>query len=537
MKNLNFKKLIRIMFCLVIIAIIGYLRLFFSGNVLCENDAVLYTEAVKIVYNVTPFPYFTFKWTPIFLTGYYGWILPDFRALVYFFLPFLKVQFYITAMFGIAVIFSTYRLALRLYDKKNIALAASLLISIVPIHVSMSYGLSSEIPQTFFLLEAFNFLIDFIKKNRRRDFLISGVFLAFSVLSKPISALTVPAFCFLFIINKEKLTGNIFKTMVSYAVLPSIIWLSWGVPNFYRIFGDVAHSFSMFGFNVGSETMKIGFIESHLQILSTGGLVLLVSSLLYLARSRSKEDIFLLFLIASSFILLYSLKDVMAYWYPFIIPFYCIAISKTFFSLASKAIKIVFLTLMIYFIGICVRTDIINLCFDFNSQSGFYMRPDSKVMHFPLAQCQKNLDTIEALKGIFKKDDLVFLTGTFNSYKGFLMDMNTHVLPGCNSIKNGRIEYDDNWPDQVNLMINEALQNKKGRVVLVIQDGGYYYRVYDKGVWLETHQADMLEAAGFSKIYEERYPDAKALNKAKLFYIHAMNNQWAKNYIFIKEYY
>ena len=81
------------MFCLVIIAIIGYLRLFFSGNVLCENDAVLYTEAVKIVYNVTPFPYFTFKWTPIFLTGYYGWILPDFRALVYFFLPFLKFHF------------------------------------------------------------------------------------------------------------------------------------------------------------------------------------------------------------------------------------------------------------------------------------------------------------------------------------------------------------------------------------------------------------------------------------------------------------
>jgi hypothetical protein len=191
---------------------------------------------------------------------------------------------------------------------------------------------------------------------------------------------------------------------------------------------------------------------------------------------------------------------------------------------------------MIYFIGICVRTDIINLCFDFNSQSGFYMRPDSKVMHFPLVQCQKNLDTIEILKGILKKDDLVFLAGTFNSYKGFFMDMKTYVLPGYSSIKNGRIEYSDTWPDQVNLMMSEALQNKKGRAILVVQDGGYYYRVYDKGVWLETHQADMLEAAGFNKIYEERYPDAKALNKAKLFYMHAANDQWAKNYIFIKEY-
>ena len=90
-------KITRLIFYVIITAAIAYLRLAFPGRSLIENDAVLYTEIIKRFHGINPFSQFTFKWSPIFLTGYYGWVLPDLRAIVYFFLPFLKVQFYLTA--------------------------------------------------------------------------------------------------------------------------------------------------------------------------------------------------------------------------------------------------------------------------------------------------------------------------------------------------------------------------------------------------------------------------------------------------------
>lgn len=516
---------------------VGYLRLGFPGKSLIENDAVLYTEIVKIVNGINPFSQFTFRWSPLFLTGYYGWFLTDLRVLAHYFLPFLKGQFYLTALFGIGVILSTYRFAMRLYGQKNIAMLASFLISIIPIHVSMSYGISSEIPQTFFLIESFNFLIDFINRRKRIFFLASGIFLGFSILSKPISMLLIPGICFLIFINRKLIKGSVLKFTLLYFILPLFIWLSWAIPNFYRIFGKHAHSFLSFGFKIGSETMKIGLIEAHMEILAAGGIFLLVLSLFYLLWKRQKQDMFILFSIGTSLFILYCLKDVMAYWYPFIVPFYCIAIGRAFFSIKFKLIKAVFFGLIVYFTGICIRTDIFNLYFDFNSQSGFLMRSDSNWMEFPLVGCQASLRSVKKLKEIVNKDDIVFLSGNFGSYKGFLMDINTRFLPNYRIVKQDSIEYKENWLKEVNKEIDDAISNRKCRVFIMLQDGGYYYRVYDKGVWLETHQDKILEAAGFRKVYEEGYPDREALAKGRQFYRHCSSErQWVKDYIFEREY-
>jgi len=531
-------KIIKTLFYTVTVVIVAYLRLFFPGKALCENDAVLYTEIVKIIHGINPFPQFTFKWTPVFLTGYYGWILSDLRALLYFFLPFLKAQYYFTALFGIGVVFSTYRFVIRLYGDKKTAMLAAFLVSIIPIQVSMSYGLSAEIPQTLFLLESFNFLIDFINTDKKKYFFISGVFFVFSMLSKPLSALFIPGICFLIFINRTRIKGNIIRTILKYFILPILVWLSWAIPNFYRIFGDHAHSFSRFGFRIGSESMKIGFIEAHLQFLSAWGFFLLACSLVYLIWLRKKEDIFLSLSIGVSLLFLYSLKDVMTYWYPFIVPFYCVVISRAFFTIKFKAAKWIFFMLLVYFAGICIRTDIINVYFDFNSQAGFYMRPDSKYMVFPQVQCQVNLDTVKKLKELMKEDDIIFLSHTFGSYEGFLMHKDIYFLPIYRHIKKGGIEYEKDWAGKVNKTIDNILNNgKKGRVLIVLQDGGYYYRVYDKGVWFETHQDQLLEKAGFKKIYEIEYPDKNTIDKAKRYYsICSSQYQWAKNYIFTKEY-
>jgi hypothetical protein len=536
MENINFKRPVTIITYGIIAILIGYLRLAFPGKSLAENDAVLYTEIVKIIHGINPFPHFTFKWTPLFLSGYYGWIMPDLRIMLYFFLPFLKAQFYFTALFGIGVIFSTYRFAMRLYSERRIAILAAFLISIIPIQVSMSYGISSEIPQSFFLIESFNFLMDFINKQRWKFFFISGILLGFSILAKPVSMLLIPAVCLLIFINRRIIKGNVFKFMLLYFILPLLIWLSWAIPNFYRIFGSYAHSFVSFGFNVGSETMKIGLIESHKEFLAIGGIVLLLCSLFYLFWTHKKEDIFILFSVGSSLIILYSLKDVMTYWYPFIVPFYCIAISRAFL-IKLKFIKAMFFALIIYFIGICIRTDILNLYFDFNSQSGYLMRPDTNWMEFSLVGCQANLDTIKRVKEVVKENDVVFLSGTFGSYKGFLMDIDTRYLPEYRIIKQGSIEYKEDWIKDIDKVIGDAIGTRKARVFIVLQDGAYYYRVYNKGVWLETHQDKILEENGFREIYGKEYPDKEAIEKGKRFYRYCSSaSQWAKNYIFVKEY-
>ncbi|MFH1778044.1 MAG: glycosyltransferase family 39 protein [Candidatus Omnitrophota bacterium] len=523
---------------LLLIAFFGFLlRAFFPGKILVENDAVLYTEIVKIVHGINPFPHFTFKWTPVFLSGYYGWFLSDLRASIYFILPFLKVQFYFTVLLGVALVFSTYRLAMRLYGDNNVAILSSFIISIIPIHVSMSYGLSAEIPQTFLLLESFNFLIDFINKQKLRDFFISGVLFAFSIQSKMLSILLMPSICFLVFINKKLINGSILKFLMLYFILPFIIWLSWAIPNFYRIFGNYAHSLSSFILNIGSESMKISLIDSHLEFLSVGGIYLFAFSLLCLLGLHKKQDIFILFSIAIPLLVLHFLKDAMTYWLPFIVPFYSIAMARAFFGIRVRFIKAMLLVIFIYFVGICLRTNIINLHFDFNSQAGFYMRPSTRWMMFPLVQCQVNLDTVKELRKIIDEDDVVFLSHTFESYKGFLMDIDTKSLPVYRNIKQGTFEYKRDWVREVSKIINDAFSDKSRRALLVLQDGGYYYRVHDKGVWLETHQDQLLEAAGFKKIYEKTYPDKETIDKSRRYYKHSSaQSQWAKNYIFVKEY-
>lgn len=180
-------------------------------------------------------------------------------------------------------------------------------------------------------------------------------------------------------------------------------------------------------------------------------------------------------------------------------------------------------------------TDVINLDFDFNSQSGFLMRSNFNSMNFLLVSCYKNLDTVKKIQEIAREDDVFILSHTFMSYEGFMLNLKREHLPVYQNIKNGVFEYDAGWIEKVQKLAEDQRKSSSGKIFIVVQDGGYWYRYYDKGIWFETHQADILEANGFKKLYEESCPDKEILFKAGKYYRDCLSkDQWAKNYIFEK---
>lgn len=516
---------------LSLIMLLGFiLRISFAGNTLIENDALLFTEAVKIANGIFPWPSYSAPGMPFFLSGWYGWFLADLRALLYLMFPFLKAQYYLTVIFGLLVIISTTRLAIRLYSNKKIALFSAFLVSIIPNQVSMSYGVSAEVPATFFMLEAINFLLDWVENNRKSFFIISSICLSFAMLSKPIGFLVVPTLLLVFIINRIKIHNLIPQKIFIYFVIAFSIFATWIVPNYRKFAGNLSHSFLSFMVKIGSETMKEGVLFSHIRFFSIYGLILLGFSGCYFLFRRRRPDIYIAFFITSSLLILGSLKDVMTYWYPFIVPFYCILISRTAIFIRKIIIKFVYIGILIFFIFICLKTDLFNIDFDYASQYGYLMRLKNDYMEI-MPTSQGVLNTIVRMKQIVKPWDHLYVMHNYMSYEGLFLDRKPVCLPVYAYVEGDEIKYNNDWGSRVKEIIEN---NPPGTSLLMLQDGAYYYRVYDKGVWRQTDLSAILEANGFEKVYENYYPNANVINKCKKYYSSCSNEQWVKNYIYRK---
>jgi len=514
---------------LIFIVFLGFLlRSSFRGETLVENDAILFTEAVKIARCIKPWPSYTACWAPFFLSGWYGWLLPNLRALLYLVFPSLKVQYFLTVIFGLLVIISTARFAARVYDNKKITLFSAFLVSIIPIQVSMSYGISAEIPATFFMLEAFNFLFDWKKNKKKSYFFTSAIFLSCAMLSKPIGFLAIPGIIFTFVTEEHRGNSKIISKILLYFFISLLIWSTWLIPNSKKFISDMPHSFSSFMLKVGSETMREGLVLTHTRFLSRYGIILLLFSLLHLLYSRKVPDIFILFFISSSLLLLHLFKDVMSYWYPFIIPFYATAISKSAIFLKKIIIKLPYTLLLVYFVFLCLKSNLLNIHFDYSSQYGYLARADNKYMEMMIT-CQGILQTIDEINRLTGEHDNLYVMHNYISYKGLFLDKKATVLPVYAYVKDGQIVYNENWGEEVDGMTKFNLH---GTTYVVVQDGAYYYRVYDKGIWRQTNLCKILESKGFRKIYENHYPDESVLKKCKRFYRCCLDNQWVRNYIY-----
>ncbi|MGD0336529.1 MAG: glycosyltransferase family 39 protein [Candidatus Omnitrophota bacterium] len=517
-----------LLFCIILLGL--FLRLPFRGKIISGNESLLYSECVKLSQGITP-QEFSASWSPFFLSSWHGWLLSDLRALVYSVFPFLNAQFYLTLIFGILIIVSTYRLGTRLYNKIT-ALFAALLVAIAPIQVSLSYGLSSEIPLVFFILETIIWLIDAIEKKSRSSLFISSVFFSCAMLSKPLAVLFMPAICFYFIINKRKLKGGCTENIIIYLFFPLALWLTWVIPNFKRFYSDMPFAFSSFVLKSGSESMRHSLEEIHLQLLSPVGIILLLFSLINLIFSRNVNSYFLLFIILSFVFILNLSKNIMLYYYALICPFYFIAIAQTILSLKQKILQAVLVLASLYFIFLSIKTDIINIDFDTFGQGGCELIYNFKNKNLMVVG-QGVFDTIMELNKIIKDEDTLYLTSHFLICDGFLKKgRKFEYTPAYDYICGDKICPNQNFVKELEESISRPPHT--GKIYAVCQDGGYYYRVGGKGVWRQSNYAGQLSACGFRKVYENNSPDKEWLKKCRKYFKRCDTNQWVRNYIFVK---
>ena len=516
------------LFCIILLGL--SLRLSFTGKIIPGNESVLYSECIKLSQGITP-QEFSASWSPFFLSSWHGWLLPDLRALVYLLLPFLKAQLYLTVIFGILVIVSTYRLSTRLFNKVT-ALFSALLVAIAPIQVSLSYGLSSEIPLTFFILETIIWLIDAVERRSRSGLFISSVFFSCAMLSKPLAVLFIPAICLYFFLNRKMLKGGCIGNITIYFLLPLALWLTWVIPNFARFYSDMPFAFSSFVLRFGSESMRIGLKDAHLRFLSPVGIILVLFAFIKLALSRNRNSYFLLFTILSFVFVLDLSRNVMLYYYALICPFYFIAIAHLVISLKQRMSQVVLILFSLYFIFLSIKTDIINIDFDSSGQNGCKLiyQFEKKDLMFLGAGI---LDTISFLNKIVEAKDTLYLSVELSTYNCFLKKGSQFIrLPSYDYICGDKICLNQNFAKELEESI--AGVPHVGKIYVVCQDGGYFYRIGGEGVWRQYDYAGQLSSCGFRKIYENRYPDETWRKECRRYFKDCYADQWVGHYIFVK---
>ena len=101
------------------------------------------------------------------------WFIP---APIFYSLDFHRVARMVTALFGTATVFLTYKIAEEVFNKR-IAIFAALVFSTLFIHVVDSHYATLDVPMAFLTAVAFLLTLKIIRRGTTRDYLLSGFFI------------------------------------------------------------------------------------------------------------------------------------------------------------------------------------------------------------------------------------------------------------------------------------------------------------------------------------------------------------------------
>lgn len=223
-------------------------------------------------------------------------------ALVYFFMKSINV------VLSSLIIFPIFFLAKDFLTRKK-ALFISFLISIIPMSFSISNYVMAE--NLFYPLIAFSvyFLYKSLKSNKRIDWIVSGIFVGLTLITKTTALAIVPIAFILFLFRKTKFTN-----ILIHYIIVLIIALPWIIRNIHH-----------FGFNfitlLGGDTVKLA-TESALWIKGATflnifilhlGFLLLASGIIFgiyyflpYKKSTKLNNLYLIISIAAMFFVLGS---------------------------------------------------------------------------------------------------------------------------------------------------------------------------------------------------------------------------------------
>jgi hypothetical protein len=526
--NYRKSKSLTLLFLIVIVSFGAFLR-FKPVNVLLDNEVRYFTETAKIYNDMRPEEY-TFDWAPNLVSTWHGYMPITTRIFIFSLFPYsIDAQFALTAFFGTLVIISTFNLGRKLFGDR-VALLAAFLVAAMPMMVSSSMGLLMEVPMTFFLLETFNFLYTGIVRSSKKHVLVSAIFYGCALLSKSISILFLPSIA-LFILYSMKKKG--FVKILEYCVIFSISLLmfsTWLIPNWDRVFSSSEWSFSGFVLNPGPASMWVDPIGEYIFELSPIGMYLLCIGIVYSLLKPNKEEV-LCFLAVIPFIIAFRFffyTSVRHHHIP-LIPFFLIIISRPLKKHKNLLLATPFIIFIIYLFSI---TNVHNFIFDQVSESGYFLIkfpgiekgiPETSIdkifdynsydyNYFVLTLAaidQGILDAIKTVDGLCDKCKL-YVDVTLKNYEGFFVGKDVEIvqLPLYYYYNMSGHYLTENW-------LNQTLSTIKDTAgidtYIVVSDFAYYSRVYTSSFFIELHQCEELQKE-FELIYENHFLDQDSLD-------------------------
>lgn len=125
----------------------------------------------------------------------------------------------LSVIFGSLLIFPTFLLGKKVFDKK-IGLIAASLVAIIPIMISYSTYIMTEIPFTFFLMVSMLFFVNYSEQDRKNHLLLSILFIILAFLIRQEAAIIASAY-FIFLITRHMKRSFI----LSFLLIAAMVFL------------------------------------------------------------------------------------------------------------------------------------------------------------------------------------------------------------------------------------------------------------------------------------------------------------------------
>ena len=515
------------------------LRLFHS-SLISNDEALLFTEAVKISKGIKPYA-FTANWAPFFVSTRHGYFITLIRALLYKLTNSVEAQRWLTMIFGVLSVIITYFLAKDLYREK-VGILSSFFVSIFPLHVSLSRGLYLEVPVTCLFLISMFFLIKGLKERKTNSLIISSIFLSLAALTKILALLPVFSILLWLFFERRRFGKDWLKIMFLFSI-PLMVWLTWAIPNKDRII-SISDRESFFNFVVKKsvDSMKLNFFYEYFWVFSYS-IPLIIGGILFAALRKNRWDTLLLFVILTYVIFFFFISQTnIVRFHLLIVPLYFILASR--FIVHSMKSKLVFFTLPLTFLFIILSLRTNYLAIKFHGENSNYFFPSTPILlpetnrwiisEFMLSTDLSGagtMDVIEELKRLGKTGDVLYVEGEFSPYEGFLIDkgIEVKILPPYKyhcALYTTKMCFSEDWEERVKEIVER--ESNRTNVWIITRD----YRMWKLGFgnvrfFDEVNQSKILSKY-FKKVYGICYPDRELLRDYCISYKRTLNpNCWS----------
>jgi 4-amino-4-deoxy-L-arabinose transferase-like glycosyltransferase len=289
-----------------VIALLIRIIFVFSSPVKIWDETVYANLGYDLSHNPLDYSVANNGWSDFIPSGgddFYAWpkmgfrapLLPYFLSLFYLFDLGFLVNFF-NALIGALSVCLVYLLGKKMFNEK-VALVSSILFLLIPLHITYSGKILTDVFFTFFiLLTFFSFWRGYEESNKGHKVLF-GIFLALALLSRYTALWIMPIFLIYFLV-RDKSLKFLKDKYLWYSILAFfgtlIPWFIYGIFEYSNPLGAFIHGFKASGYWGGLQSWTF-FFQYWWQMFSIIGFIFVVA-LIYILYKKEffKKEIYLL---------------------------------------------------------------------------------------------------------------------------------------------------------------------------------------------------------------------------------------------------